>query len=156
MAGIIQQNLPQAAPMGAPQGAQPGTPGGSPSDRILAAALRILHDPSTSPQFVSMLRSGDPAEAVARVATTLVQAIVEKSKGKVTKQMILPVFKQIIDAVLELAKACGLPSVPPEAIMAAVQKLQGQGQQPAPAAPGAAPPQAAPPQAAPTAPPMGA
>lgn len=142
MPGLIQQaQRPQANPQDV--------------ERIVVAAIKVIHDPKVAPQLLQMMKSaGDPASALAHATLTVMRQLYEKSKG-MPPAAIVPAGKQVMQELAKLAAAAKLFNATPEVLQQAVkiiyQQLQAQQKQPqAPVAPAAQAPAA--PAAQPAAP----
>lgn len=127
------------------------TPPGAPVDpmvvrRIMVAVTKILHDPSTSPKIVAMMKAaGDPVQAVLTVMVTIGKEMLSLSKGTITKPMMQAVTPQMIEAVMELGQAAGILQASPQLAQQVQQAIMQKAQQAQQQAPGAPPTQPAPP-----------
>jgi len=68
----------------------------------------VLFRSQTHAGIVNMLRSGDPAEAIANVVTTVMVQLDKKSNGRVPETVILPAAAELVGEVAQLAGKIGL------------------------------------------------
>lgn len=114
MAGIIQQAQ-------APQKADPQV-----VQRLVIAAMKILHTPQLSQQFLTMMKqAGDPAKAIATVTILVMKQLVEKSKG-LPSNAIVPAGIQVMKLVADLGATAKLFKVTPELMVQALQVVRQQ------------------------------
>jgi hypothetical protein len=111
-------NTPQAKASPEPTGAAPNAPGAASGDvtpqeqqayeKVVLAGMKVLYDKSTHAGIVNMLRSGDPAEAIANVVTTVMAQLDKKSGGKIPETVILPAAAEILEDTAQLAGKIGI------------------------------------------------
>lgn len=77
-------------------------------ERVVLAGMSVLYSEKTHAGIVNMLRSGDPAEAIANVVTTVMVQLDKKSNGQIPETVILPASADILADVVELAKRIGI------------------------------------------------
>jgi flagellar motor protein MotB len=79
-------------------------------ERIVLAAMQILHDEQTNPGIMQMLQqsANDPAQAIATVSKIVLEQIVEKSQGEVPAELVIAAIPEVVGMVVELAEAASL------------------------------------------------
>lgn len=99
-----QQQDPQQpqAPQG--QQPQPAQQGGG-TERVVLAAMKILYEKQPSDSIVKMLRSGDPAQALAQTALFVMKVLYDESKGSIPAEVIVPAAGSVVQLLAELARA---------------------------------------------------
>ena len=137
--------------------AAPAPQAGGPKEffrKMTLSAMKIMYDKGVAPGLLKMMQEGEPADAVARTAYTILDKLKETVKGTDPKA-VYAVAPAVVALLLEMAVKAGIIKNDPaimKAAMAALADLirneEGAGQPPAgapPAAPMGAPP-AMPPQ----------
>ena len=165
-----QQAAPIAAPVpAAPQAAPPAAPAaqsGPPSEeKLVMAGMTLMYDEKTREYLINGLKGpGDPTDKVAAEVVGLMRLLDEKSKGKIPKELIAPVARDLLLELVHFASLGGFFKLKKEQITLAMKKTiaqlmkqygvfdEMQRKKSGPASPVSAPP-AVPPQ--PAAPPAG-
>ena len=112
-------------------------------ERVVAAAIKIIHDPKVRPQLLQMMKAaGDPVQALVDAAFLVMGQINEKANGKIPSEALGAAAFHVLNLLAELADASGLYKITPEIIKTAaatgierLEQMQAQGAQPAEAAP---------------------
>jgi hypothetical protein len=156
MPGIINQVRPQAQTQPAAQPAQ-GQPDQQSVERVVVAAVKLIHDPKIAPQLVQLMRAaGDPVKALVDATMLVMKQLWEKSKRSIPGDVLGAAAAQVLKLIGELAQAAKLFQVTPEllqqAAQAGLERLKAEHGGGAAPQPGAAP--VAPQAAAPVAQPM--
>jgi hypothetical protein len=92
-------------------------------NRVVTAGIKILYDKSTHDGIVNMLRSGDPADALAKTVSTIMVQLDEKSGGKIPETVILPAAAELLDETAKLATAAKIFQADQKTLAVAMQKL---------------------------------
>lgn len=124
----------------APQGQEPAQkPQGKPSvdgeinatpeeqeayDKVILAASEVMYG-DMNPEIIKMLQleANDPPTAIARVATTIIVQLDDKSGGTIPEQLIFPAAAEIAEMTAELADAKKIFPVDDAVIQAAGQEM---------------------------------
>lgn len=119
MAGILKRNVNPQAPK-------------SVMDRIIVAAMKMLHTPQMTAQFIRMMKVvKDPATALAQATIFAMKTLYDQAKG-IPPTAIMPAVQQILMMLGEIADAAKLFPVDKETLQRAfqmiVQRIQQQGQ----------------------------
>jgi hypothetical protein len=93
-----QQGAAQAAPEQAPADANP-------LQRVIFAAMKVIYTKQTSDGVVKMLRSGEPATAIAQTCLFVMKALFDESKATIPKEVMIPAALSVIELLAEIAQA---------------------------------------------------
>jgi len=111
----MQKNIPSNAQKSAPQPAESQSGGETVTpeeqqnyEKLVLASLKVLYSEQTHQGIVKMLQSGDPAESIANVVTTIILQLDKKSGGKIPEEIILPAAAELVDEVAQLAGKIGI------------------------------------------------
>lgn len=93
-------------------------------DKVILAASEVMYG-DMNPEIMKMLEleKNDPPKAIARVATTIIVQLDEKSGGTIQEQLIFPAAAEIAEMTAELADAKKVFPVDENVIQAAGQEM---------------------------------
>ena len=126
MPGLIEQKMPQEAapqpgqPPAAPQQGQQADP--KAVERVVLAALKILHDPKITPQILQMMKAaGDPVQALAQATLLVMRQLFAKSKQTIPPEVLGVAGVEVMDELAMIANKAGLYKITPQILQQAVQ-----------------------------------
>lgn len=126
MAGLIQQAQgPTQEPV---EQAAVQAPQGRPdiAQRVLVAALKIIHSPRITEKLLRIMRTiENPAAAIAQAAVIVMKALMSKARG-MPKEIILPVLGKIMEEVAQVGTAAKILTASPEILKQAEQIIIAQ------------------------------
>lgn len=123
---------PKAAPAKGPQ--QKTQPQDEPTERVVLAAMKIMYEEKSSDGVVGMLRSGEPAQALAGTALFVLKTLNGKAGGRIPPPALVSASSSIVDLLAELAQAAKVQLADEQVEQAktlVAQRLQGKAGQPA-------------------------
>ena len=124
MAGIIKQGMAQEQPEQQeqqPQGNQ-GAPEQVDVERVVVAAVQIIHDPKIRQQLIQMMKqAGDPVQALVEATFLVMRQLFEKSKRSIPEDVLGAASAHVLKMLGELAQAAGIFQVTPELLQQAAQ-----------------------------------
>lgn len=116
-----EQEGPQE-PQKAPQ--KPQADGGQEAyERVVLAASDVLYSEETMPDVLNLLKSDDPAKAIADATVMLIGQLDEQSGGTIPEDVIIPAAAEIAELIAELGQAKGLFQVDEQVLGRAGQHL---------------------------------
>ena len=83
-------------------------------ERVVLAGIKVLSDPKTNPQVMTMLGDeggGDPAQRLAKTTSTIFSQIDEQSKGTVPLAVVANAAGEILENVVQFANESGVMTV---------------------------------------------
>lgn len=112
MPGLIQVAQPQAVQSQAaqPQTAQPQKqPDRRSVARVIAAAVKIIHDPKVSAQLIEMMKAaGDPVQALAQTTVLVMRMLYEKSNNSIPPEVLGAAGVEVLQLLAQLAQTAKL------------------------------------------------
>ena len=94
--------------------AQPGPAAPTPRpmsqafERVVLAAQKVLYTKPSSDAVIKMLRSGEPAQAIAQTTLFVMKVLFDESKEKIPPPVMVPSAKAVLFLLSELAGAAGV------------------------------------------------
>lgn len=126
---------PPAAAEGAPEGAGPVADDGAHPDqaayqRVVQAAMKVIYDSQHGQEIMNILQhSQSPAQGLADATYMLMSELVQLSKGTMPKSVIVPVGKEVMGLIAEMAQKAGIaesPQIMQQAMQIIAQKMAQQ------------------------------
>ncbi len=116
MAGIINQAR-QPQPETQPANGQPDDQS---VERVVIAAIKVIHDPKVKQQLIEMMRqAGDPVQALVSAVFLVMRQLYERSRRSIPADVLGAASAHVLRLLGELAEAAGLFQVTPELLQQA-------------------------------------
>lgn len=146
--GLIGTGMQQPASQQTGAVAQPAGPQAEPDkksvERVVIAALKIIHDPKISPQILKMMKdAGDPVQALAKTTLMIMRELYKKSNQSIPLDVLGRAGIEVMNELAMLANGTKMYNITPEIFQQAVQAALEELKQGAQAAPAVAPAQPA-------------
>lgn len=118
-----KRDAPAPQPQAASGEEQPTPEEQAAYERVVMAGLKAIYDQKTHGAIVNMLKSGDPPDALAQAAETIVLELDRQSGGKIPEVVILPAAAEILGELAQLAGTANIFQPDERTLAVATQKM---------------------------------
>jgi hypothetical protein len=92
-------------------------------DKVVLAGMKAIYDESAHQNIMNMLKSAEPADALAQTTITLMLELEKKSNGQIPEAVILPAATELLAELATLGGTAGLFKPEEAMIVKAMQKM---------------------------------